>query len=241
MVMPGDDVEIAVQLGAPIAMEEGLRFAIREGGRTVGSRQRRESHRVTVWTTPWPKTEDNRPKITLACTECKRRNYNTVKNRINDRDRGRSEEVLPLVPDAHPAPRDALGGYPRLARADPRGLRQGPHEHREQPQRADRQHRRGPRRPGREGPDPLGERRARTSPERAGDRPERGRVHRHGAGQDGDRRVAAPPAQRQRHPLAHHHRGAGQAGEEVAALDGGRAAGRRVRAVPLRAGVGRRA
>jgi len=33
-----------------------------------------------------PKT-DNRPKITLACTECKRRNYVTAKNRQNDRDR----------------------------------------------------------------------------------------------------------------------------------------------------------
>src|SRR4029453_4326923 len=33
-----------------------------------------------------PKT-DNRPNITLACTECKRRNYVTVKNRQNDRDR----------------------------------------------------------------------------------------------------------------------------------------------------------
>jgi large subunit ribosomal protein L33 len=30
---------------------------------------------------------DNRPMITLACTECKRRNYNTVKNRVYDRDR----------------------------------------------------------------------------------------------------------------------------------------------------------
>ena len=30
---------------------------------------------------------DNRPTITLACTECKRRNYVTVKNRLNDRDR----------------------------------------------------------------------------------------------------------------------------------------------------------
>ena len=30
---------------------------------------------------------DNRPKITLACTECKRRNYNTVKNKVNDRER----------------------------------------------------------------------------------------------------------------------------------------------------------
>ena len=33
------------------------------------------------------KKEGNRPKITLACTNCKRRNYNTVKNRVNDRDR----------------------------------------------------------------------------------------------------------------------------------------------------------
>ena len=37
MCMPGDNVEIAVELITPIAIEEGLRFAIREGGRTVGS------------------------------------------------------------------------------------------------------------------------------------------------------------------------------------------------------------
>ncbi|MFO1292680.1 MAG: elongation factor Tu [Rubrivivax sp.] len=37
MVMPGDNVGITVKLIAPIAMEEGLRFAIREGGRTVGA------------------------------------------------------------------------------------------------------------------------------------------------------------------------------------------------------------
>jgi elongation factor Tu len=37
MVMPGDNVEMRVQLDKPIAMEEGLRFAIREGGRTVGA------------------------------------------------------------------------------------------------------------------------------------------------------------------------------------------------------------
>jgi elongation factor Tu len=37
MVMPGDNVEMAVEMIAPIAMEEGLRFAIREGGRTVGA------------------------------------------------------------------------------------------------------------------------------------------------------------------------------------------------------------
>ncbi|HLT01302.1 MAG TPA: elongation factor Tu [Geminicoccaceae bacterium] len=37
MVMPGDNVKVTVSLIAPIAMEEGLRFAIREGGRTVGA------------------------------------------------------------------------------------------------------------------------------------------------------------------------------------------------------------
>jgi elongation factor Tu len=37
MVMPGDNIKMVVELVAPIAMEEGLRFAIREGGRTVGA------------------------------------------------------------------------------------------------------------------------------------------------------------------------------------------------------------
>ena len=37
MVMPGDNTEMTVELIQPIAMEEGLRFAIREGGRTVGA------------------------------------------------------------------------------------------------------------------------------------------------------------------------------------------------------------
>jgi elongation factor Tu len=37
MVMPGDNVSMQVELIAPIAMDEGLRFAIREGGRTVGA------------------------------------------------------------------------------------------------------------------------------------------------------------------------------------------------------------
>jgi elongation factor Tu len=37
MVMPGDNTEMTVVLGKPIAMDEGLRFAIREGGRTVGA------------------------------------------------------------------------------------------------------------------------------------------------------------------------------------------------------------
>jgi elongation factor Tu len=37
MVMPGDNVAMEIELIAPIAMEKGLRFAIREGGRTVGA------------------------------------------------------------------------------------------------------------------------------------------------------------------------------------------------------------
>jgi elongation factor Tu len=37
MVMPGDNVSVTVNLITPIAMDEGLRFAIREGGRTVGA------------------------------------------------------------------------------------------------------------------------------------------------------------------------------------------------------------
>jgi elongation factor Tu len=37
MVMPGDNTQFTVDLIVPVAMEEGLRFAIREGGRTVGA------------------------------------------------------------------------------------------------------------------------------------------------------------------------------------------------------------
>ncbi|MBC26732.1 MAG: elongation factor Tu, partial [Rhodospirillaceae bacterium] len=37
MVMPGDSISMGVNLIAPIAMDEGLRFAIREGGKTVGA------------------------------------------------------------------------------------------------------------------------------------------------------------------------------------------------------------
>jgi elongation factor Tu len=37
MIMPGDNTKMSVNLIAPIAMEEGVRFAIREGGRTVGA------------------------------------------------------------------------------------------------------------------------------------------------------------------------------------------------------------
>jgi len=37
MVMPGDNLQVDIELGKPIAMEPGQRFAIREGGRTIGA------------------------------------------------------------------------------------------------------------------------------------------------------------------------------------------------------------
>jgi elongation factor Tu len=37
MVMPGDNIDMTVELISPVAMEDGMKFAIREGGRTVGS------------------------------------------------------------------------------------------------------------------------------------------------------------------------------------------------------------
>jgi hypothetical protein len=46
MVMPGDNTSMSVELIAPIAMEEGLRFAIREGGRTVGAGRVTKDHQV---------------------------------------------------------------------------------------------------------------------------------------------------------------------------------------------------
>jgi elongation factor Tu len=37
MVMPGDNITMSIELITPVALDEGLRFAIREGGRTVGA------------------------------------------------------------------------------------------------------------------------------------------------------------------------------------------------------------
>ena len=48
MVMPGDNVKMVVTLIAPIAMDDGLRFAIREGGRTVGAGLSRRSWNKTL-------------------------------------------------------------------------------------------------------------------------------------------------------------------------------------------------
>ena len=49
-----------------------------------------------------------RVKITLRCSECKQRNYNTFKNKKNDPDRLEMEEVLPLLQEAHRSQRNQV-------------------------------------------------------------------------------------------------------------------------------------
>ena len=49
MCMPGDNVEMTIELIHPVAMEQGLTFAIREGGRTVGSGTCCYSYRVILY------------------------------------------------------------------------------------------------------------------------------------------------------------------------------------------------
>ena len=52
---------------------------------------------------------DVRIAVTLACEECKRRNYQTNKSKRNNPDRITPAQVLQVVPAAHRAPRDPLG------------------------------------------------------------------------------------------------------------------------------------
>ena len=96
MVMPGDNVEMTVELITPIAIENGQRFAIREGGRTVGAGAIVTHRRVG---TRWQESK-RVPTIQLACTECKERTYTTRKNKKNDPNRIELHEVLSRVSDA---------------------------------------------------------------------------------------------------------------------------------------------
>ena len=54
------------------------------------------------------KSQDVRPKITLACSECKERNYITKKNRRNTPDRLELAKYCPQLPQVDGAPRDPL-------------------------------------------------------------------------------------------------------------------------------------
>ena len=61
MCMPGDNTEMKGESIHPIAMEEGLRFAIREGGRTVGAGRVDQDHQVSQEHSKWPGTTSASP------------------------------------------------------------------------------------------------------------------------------------------------------------------------------------
>src|SRR5207302_3278066 len=86
MCMPGDNTEMTVELIHPIAMEEGLRFAIREGGRTVGAGRVtkiiKERDRRRVQELHPMARNDKRIAVSLECQPCKRRNYITTKHHV---------------------------------------------------------------------------------------------------------------------------------------------------------------
>ena len=67
------------------------------------------------------KTSDVRPKITLACTECKERNYITKKNRRNDPDRMELKKFCPRCRKHTAAPRDPLTSASSTTRRPPAG------------------------------------------------------------------------------------------------------------------------
>ena len=90
MVMPGDNVEMGVELITPIALEVGQRFAIREGGRTVGA----GAITSIAGVTRWPESKRVR-RSSSPCTECKERTYTTRKNKKNDPNR---IELISTVP-----------------------------------------------------------------------------------------------------------------------------------------------
>ena len=96
MVMPGDNVTMDVELIVPIAMEEKLRFAIREGGRTVGSGVVAVDHRVRL-TTSEPMAGRCRDAPPVAGREIDKMNTQNIRirlkafdHRVLDLRRGRS-------------------------------------------------------------------------------------------------------------------------------------------------------
>ena len=93
-----------------------------------------------------------RVAITLACTECKRRNYQTQKSKRNDPGPRRVLEVLPLVREAHAAPGDPLDPWPRRPGRERRAKRAAREQSSQRPSarsRAPRPARPGPRSPSR--------------------------------------------------------------------------------------------
>ena len=108
MVMPGDNTTITGELITPVALEKGARFAIREGGRTVGAGI--ESRIGSDGSMRVSRCDDGSYERhhSLACGECKRRNYSTTKNKKKTTERLGVQQVLPLLPEAHGAQGDEV-------------------------------------------------------------------------------------------------------------------------------------
>ena len=105
MVMPGDNIKMTSELITPVALEEGVRFAIREGGRTVGAGVSDEGAEVG---TTVAKKED-RVVIDLACTSAGSGPTPREKNRRNDPDRIELRKYCPRCRQHRVAQRGALG------------------------------------------------------------------------------------------------------------------------------------
>ena len=107
------EVEMTVNLITRSPREDGLELRDPQAAGTVGA----EASPTSSSRGPWPR-ETIVPVVTLACTECKRRNYVTVKNRLNDRDRIELKKYLPLGTAAHAPPRDQVATFGRSASAE---------------------------------------------------------------------------------------------------------------------------
>ena len=100
MIMPGDNVEMTVELITPIALEVGQRFAIREGGRTVGAGAIVTHHRVG---TRWPESK-RVPRSSSPAPSARSGRTRRARTRRTIRT-GSSSEILPTMPTAYTAPR----------------------------------------------------------------------------------------------------------------------------------------
>ena len=94
MVMPGDNTTISAELMAPVAIEKGSRFAIREGGRTVGAGTITEITRVG---------RVMREIITMACTRVQAPELQHDEEPAQELRAAGVEQVLPVLPEAHAA------------------------------------------------------------------------------------------------------------------------------------------
>jgi hypothetical protein len=133
MVMPGDNIEMTVSLGAPIAMEEGLRFAIREGGRTVGAGRVTKIIKSRTETDEGKRrsgrTQDPHQAPRLRPPDAGRRGSRDRRARDSDRGQGRgARAAADRAVDLHRDPLSAqVQGQPR---ALPDAHAQAAHRHR---------------------------------------------------------------------------------------------------------------